>query len=118
MPNQGQGFELVRYCRSRHRRPPAFQVEREVFLGTIIGVYIMSVLRAGLPSMDLQSQYQTFFTGVVVLGAVLLDIYRTKRATEVRVLAPSAKFKAEVMEKILRNSRLQVPLMLRLKSVN
>jgi ribose transport system permease protein len=45
----------------------------------------MSVLRAGLPSMDLQSQYQTFFTGVVVLGAVMLDMYRTKKATEVKL---------------------------------
>jgi ribose transport system permease protein len=51
----------------------------------MIGVYIMSVLRAGLPSMDLQSQYQTFFTGVVVLGAGMLDMYRTKKATEVKL---------------------------------
>jgi len=66
----------------------------------MIGVYIMSVLRAGLPSMNLQSQYQTFFTGIVVLGAVLLDIYRTKKATEVRILSPSAEYKEKMMQKI------------------
>jgi len=99
MPNQGQGFELYAIAGAVIGGTSLSGGAGSV-LGTIIGVYIMSVLRAGLPSMDLQSQYQTFFTGVVVLGAVLLDIYRTKRATEVRVLAPSAKFKAEVMEKI------------------
>ncbi len=99
MPNQGQGFELYAIAGAVIGGTSLSGGAGSV-LGTIIGVYIMSVLRAGLPSMDLQSQYQTFFTGVVVLGAVLLDIYRTKRATEVRVLAPSAKFKAEVLEKI------------------
>lgn len=99
MPNQGQGFELYAIAGAVIGGTSLSGGAGSVF-GTIIGVYIMSVLRAGLPSMDLQSQYQTFFTGVVVLGAVLLDIYRTKRATEVRVLAPSAKFKAEVLEKI------------------
>ncbi|MCL2254044.1 MAG: ABC transporter permease [Lachnospiraceae bacterium] len=52
--------------------------------GTIIGVFIMSVLRNGLISMGLPAPYQTFFTGVVVIGAVLLDIYRTKKANEVK----------------------------------
>lgn len=48
--------------------------------GTMIGVFIMSVLRNGLMSMGLQSQWQVFFTGVVVIGAVLLDIYRTTKS--------------------------------------
>jgi len=52
--------------------------------GTIIGVFIMSVLRSGLVSMSLPAPYQTFFTGIVVIGAVLLDIYRTKKANEVK----------------------------------
>lgn len=52
--------------------------------GTIIGVFIMSVLKQGLMSMNLQGQWQTFFTGIVVIGAVLLDIYRNKKANEVK----------------------------------
>ncbi len=99
MPNQGQGFELYAIAGAVIGGTSLSGGAGSV-LGTIIGVYIMSVLRAGLPSMDLQSQYQTFFTGVVVLGAVLLDIYRTKKSTEVKILAPSAKYKSEVMERI------------------
>jgi ribose transport system permease protein len=52
--------------------------------GTLIGVFIMSVLRNGLISMGLPAPYQTFFTGVVVIAAVLLDVYRTKKANEVK----------------------------------
>lgn len=53
--------------------------------GSMIGVYIMSVLSNGLMSMGLQGQWQTFFTGVVVIGAVLLDAYRNKRASKVKI---------------------------------
>lgn len=52
--------------------------------GTLIGVFIMSVLKTGLASCGLQSHWQTFFTGAVVIGAVLLDIYRTKAANKVK----------------------------------
>jgi len=52
--------------------------------GTLIGVYIMSVLKHGLLSVNLQSQWQTFFTGIVVIGAVMLDNYRIKRTSEIK----------------------------------
>jgi ribose transport system permease protein len=52
--------------------------------GTVIGVFIMSILTAGLMSMSLPAPYQTFFTGIVVIGAVLLDIYRSKKANAVK----------------------------------
>ena len=48
-------------------------------LGTLIGVMIMSVLRIGLPSMDLQPHYQKLFTGIVVIIAVLMDISQQKK---------------------------------------
>ena len=53
-------------------------------IGTMSGVFIMSVLKNGLPSIGLQSQWQTFFTGVVVIGAVLLDQARIRAASRVR----------------------------------
>lgn len=53
-------------------------------VGTLIGVFIMSVLKTGLSACDLQAHWQTFFTGLVVIGAVLLDIYRTKAASKVK----------------------------------
>ncbi len=46
--------------------------------GTIIGVFIMSILKNGLMAMGLPAPWQLFFTGVVVIGAVLLDKYRNK----------------------------------------
>ena len=53
-------------------------------VGTLIGVFIMSTLKNGLSACGLQAQWQTFFTGLVVIGAVLLDIYRTKAASKVK----------------------------------
>ena len=47
-------------------------------VGTLIGVFIMSVLKTGLPACGLQAQWQTFLTGIVVILAVLLDIQRSK----------------------------------------
>ena len=52
--------------------------------GSIIGVFVMSVLKQGLMSMGLQSHWQTFFTGFVVVGAVLLDQYRVKSANRIK----------------------------------
>lgn len=51
-------------------------------VGTLIGVFLMSVLKTGLMSLNLQGHYQTFFTGLVVVLAVLLDIYRNKKAEQ------------------------------------
>lgn len=47
--------------------------------GTLIGALLMSVLSNGLMSLGLQGHFQTFFTGLVVILAVLLDIYRNKK---------------------------------------
>lgn len=99
MPAEGQGFELYAIAGAVIGGTSLSGGIGSVF-GTMIGVYIMSVLRAGLPSMDLQAHYQTFFTGVVVIGAVLLDIYRNKRASEVRILTPADAYKTEVLEKL------------------
>jgi ribose transport system permease protein len=53
--------------------------------GTLIGVYIMSILKQGLMSANLQGQWQTFFTGVVLIGAVMLDNWRIKKASEIKI---------------------------------
>lgn len=44
--------------------------------GTIIGLFIMTVLKVGLPFINLQPHYQTFITGLVILIAVYLDVVR------------------------------------------
>ncbi len=48
--------------------------------GTLIGVFIMATLKTGLASLGLQAHWQTFITGFVVIGAVLLDNMRTRAA--------------------------------------
>jgi len=52
--------------------------------GTLIGVFIMSILKSGLSSMQLPAPFQLFFTGVVVIGAVWLDMYRVRKSNEVK----------------------------------
>lgn len=47
--------------------------------GTIIGVFVISVLKTGLLSMSLPVQWQQVLIGVVVILAVLLDVIRTRR---------------------------------------
>lgn len=99
MPAQGAGFELYAIAGAVIGGTSLSGGAGSIF-GTMIGVYIMSVLRSGLPSMDLQAQYQTFFTGVVVIGAVLLDIYRNKKALEVHILTPADQYKERMLRKL------------------
>lgn len=47
-------------------------------LGTLIGVFIMAVLKNGLMTVGIQQQWQVLFTGLAVLLAVMLDIYRSE----------------------------------------
>lgn len=47
--------------------------------GTIIGVFVISVLKTGLLSMGFPVQWQQVLIGVVVVLAVLLDVVRTRR---------------------------------------
>lgn len=47
--------------------------------GTLIGVFVISVLKTGLLSMELPVQWQQVLIGVVVILAVLLDVIRTRR---------------------------------------
>jgi ribose transport system permease protein len=101
MPAQGQGFELYAIAGAVIGGTSLSGGVGSVF-GTLIGVYIMSTLRVGLPSMDLQAHYQTFFTGVVVIGAVLLDLYRNKKASEVKILTPADSYRNTQLAKIAR----------------
>jgi ribose transport system permease protein len=99
LPAAGQGFELYAIAGAVIGGTSLAGGVGTVF-GTLIGVFIMSVLSVGLPSMDLQAHYQTFFTGLVVIGAVLLDMYRNKRASEVRVLSPADQYRADKLAEI------------------
>ncbi len=49
-------------------------------LGTIIGVFIMTVLKIGFPYIGVQSHYQLFITGIILIFAVYMDILNRKRS--------------------------------------
>jgi ribose transport system permease protein len=99
LPAQGQGFELYAIAAAVIGGTSLSGGVGTIW-GTIIGVFIMSVLATGLPSMNLEAHYQTFFTGVIVIGAVLLDMYRNRRASEVRIETPADAYKLTMARKI------------------
>ena len=78
VPGAGQGFELDAIAGVVIGGTSLNGGVGSVF-GTLIGVMIMSILRIGLPSMDLQPHYQKLFTGIVVIIAVLMDISQQKK---------------------------------------
>jgi ribose transport system permease protein len=78
VPGAGQGFELDAIAGVVIGGTSLSGGVGSVF-GTLIGVMIMSILRIGLPSMDLQPHYQKLFTGIVVIIAVLMDISQQKK---------------------------------------
>jgi ribose transport system permease protein len=86
IPNTGNGFELQAIA-GVVIGGTSLSGGVGSLVGTMIGVFIMSILKNGLISMNLPAPYQTFFTGIVVLGAVLLDVYRNKRASEAKKIS-------------------------------
>lgn len=47
--------------------------------GTLIGVFIMSILKTGLPFIGLQTHYQQVATGLVLIFAVYMDVMNRKK---------------------------------------
>lgn len=50
--------------------------------GSLIGVFVICLLKTGLPFIGLQANWQQIITGLVLIGAVMVDIIKKKR-TEV-----------------------------------
>lgn len=48
-------------------------------VGTILGVFVMSMLKTGLPFVGLQANWQQIITGLVLIAAVFIDVVRTKK---------------------------------------
>ncbi|MBS6762770.1 ABC transporter permease [Eubacterium sp. am_0171] len=47
--------------------------------GTILGIFIMSVLNTGLPYIGLQANTQQIIIGIVLVAAVFIDVWKNKR---------------------------------------
>jgi len=104
LPAQGQGFELYAIAAAVIGGTSLAGGIGTIW-GTVIGVFIMSVLATGLPSLNLQAHWQTFFTGIIVIGAVLLDMYRNKKASEVHIETPADIYKKKESERITELKR-------------
>lgn len=49
-------------------------------IGTLLGVFVICLLKTGLPFIGLQANWQQIITGLVLIAAVLVDIIKKKRA--------------------------------------
>jgi ribose transport system permease protein len=104
LPQQGQGFELTAIA-AAVIGGTSLSGGIGTIWGTIIGVFIMAVLATGLPALNLEAHYQVFFTGIIVIGAVLLDMYRTRKAAEVRIETAADLYRTSMQEKIASMKR-------------
>lgn len=48
--------------------------------GSLIGVFVICLLKTGLPYIGLQANWQQIITGLVLIGAVMVDIIKKKKA--------------------------------------
>jgi len=78
IPNTGNGFELLAIA-GVVIGGTSLAGGIGTLSGTMIGVFIMSVLKTGLVSMNQPPQWQTFLTGVVLILAVALDVWRNSK---------------------------------------
>lgn len=80
-PNTGNGFELDAIAGVVIGGTSLAGGVGSIF-GTIVGVFIMTVLKIGFPYIGVQSHYQLFITGVILIFAVYMDILNRKRSGE------------------------------------
>ena len=99
LPSRGQGYELYAIA-AAVIGGTSLSGGIGTIWGTIIGVFIMSVLATGLPALNLEAHWQTFFTGIIVIGAVLLDMYRIRKASEVRLQTAAQVYRADMANAI------------------
>jgi ABC-type xylose transport system permease subunit len=49
-------------------------------VGTLVGIFVIMLLKTGLPYVGLQANWQQIITGVVLIVAVLIDILKEKKS--------------------------------------
>lgn len=48
-------------------------------IGTLLGVFVMSLLKTGLPYVGLQANWQQIITGLVLIVAIYIDVLKNKK---------------------------------------
>lgn len=51
--------------------------------GSLLGVFVICLLKTGLPYIGLQANWQQIITGLVLIGAVMVDILKKRKAATV-----------------------------------
>ena len=77
-PGTGAGLELDAICAAIIGGTSMYGGQGTV-VGTLIGVFLMCVLKTGLPYIGLQANWQQIIIGLVLIIAVLMDVLRTKK---------------------------------------
>ena len=47
--------------------------------GTLLGVFVMSMLKSGLPYIGLQANWQQIITGLILILAVFIDVIKNRK---------------------------------------
>jgi ribose transport system permease protein len=77
-PTYGQGYELYVIAAAVVGGTSLSGGEGRIF-GTLIGAFIIAVIRNGMNLMNVESYTQKVVLGLVILGAVLLDMLRRRK---------------------------------------
>lgn len=77
-PGTGAGIELDAICAAIIGGTSMYGGQGTI-VGTFIGVFLMCILKTGLPYIGLQANWQQIIIGCVLIGAVLMDVLRTKK---------------------------------------
>ena len=71
----------------------SFMGGKGTMIGTMIGALIIATLRNGFPLLSIDSAVQNMVLGLVIIGAVLLDVTRESMAVKARRKEAAAKAK-------------------------
>lgn len=77
-PGAGAGFEMDAIGGAIVGGVSASGGSGTIF-GAFLGVIVISLMKIGLPFIGLQANWQQIFTGLVLLGAVLIDVVKQKK---------------------------------------
>lgn len=77
-PGSGAGFEMDAIAGAIVGGVSASGGVGSIF-GTFLGVLVISLLKVGLPFIGLQANWQQIITGLVLIGAILIDVVKKKK---------------------------------------
>ena len=77
-PGSGAGFEMDAIAGAIVGGVSASGGVGSIF-GAFLGVLVISLMKVGLPFIGLQANWQQIITGLVLIGAILIDVVKKKK---------------------------------------